>query len=90
MSKNELTRAPEARAQKGHNQLGDMPVWNLDDLYTSNDAPELKADLAAAKADAKSFEADYKGKLEALGLIFDLYGRAPDAPDDSRNLPIMS
>ncbi len=35
--------------------------------------PELKADLERAKAEAKAFEADYKGKLEGLarngGLI---------------------
>lgn len=66
MSKIELPRAPAAQAQRGHNELGNLPVWNLDDLYPGNDAPELQADLAAAKADAKSFEADFKGKLEAL------------------------
>jgi oligoendopeptidase F len=60
-----LPRAPEA-AQKSHNELGQMPTWNLTDLYSSNDAPELKADLASAQAEAKAFEADYKGKLDAL------------------------
>ncbi|ODT16518.1 MAG: oligoendopeptidase F [Kaistia sp. SCN 65-12] len=66
MLKIERTRAADAQAQRGHNQLGDMPTWNLDDLYAGNDSPQLKADLAAAQADAKSFEADFKGKLEAL------------------------
>ena len=66
MLKIERMRAPEAQAQRGHNQLGDMPTWNLDDLYAGNDSPQLKADLAAAQADAKAFEADYKGKLEGL------------------------
>jgi len=61
-----LPRAPEAVAQKGHNELGQMPTWNLADLYSANDAPELKADLAGAQAESKAFEADYKGKLEAL------------------------
>ena len=60
-----LPRAPEA-AQKGHNELGVMPTWNLADLYPSNDSPELKSDLAAAQSEAKAFEADYKGKLDAL------------------------
>lgn len=60
-----LPRAPEA-AQKGHNELGQMPTWNLADLYPGNDSPALKADLAAAQAEAKAFEADYKGKLDAL------------------------
>jgi oligoendopeptidase F len=65
MSSRPLPRAPEASAQKGHNQFGILPEWNLADLYASNDAPELKADLAKAQAEAKAFEADYKGKLEA-------------------------
>lgn len=89
MSKIELTRAPEAQAQRGHNQLGDMPVWNLDDLYTDNDSPKLKADLAAAKADAKSFEADYKGKLEALaksGKLIDAIKRYEALSDLSGKL----
>ena len=60
-----LPRAPEA-AQKGHNELGAMPTWNLADLYPSNDSPELKSDLAAAQSEAKAFEADYKGKLVTL------------------------
>jgi oligoendopeptidase F len=57
-----LSRATEAAIQRGHNQLGDMPTWNLTDLYPANDAPELKADLKAAQDGAKAFEADYKGK----------------------------
>jgi oligoendopeptidase F len=61
-----LPRAPEAQARKGHNEFGELPVWNLKDLYPSNDSPELKADLAAAEKEAKAFEADYKGKLEGL------------------------
>ncbi len=65
MSSRPLPRAPEASAQKGHNQFGALPEWNLADLYASNDAPELKADLARAQLEAKTFEADYKGKLEA-------------------------
>ena len=60
------THAPEVQTQKGHNELGELPVWNLDDLYSSNDAPQLKADLAAAQTESKAFEAEYKGKLEAL------------------------
>ncbi len=60
-----LPRAPEA-APMGHNLLGEMPTWNLGDLYPANDSPELKADLSAAQAECKAFEADYKGKLDAL------------------------
>ena len=55
-----------ATTQKGHNQLGTLPVWDLSDLYAGNDSAELKADLEAARKEAKAFEADYKGKLEGL------------------------
>ena len=61
-----LPRAPEANAQKGHNEFGQLPVWNLDDLYPGNDSAELKADLEKARGEAKAFEADYKGRLEGL------------------------
>lgn len=53
-------------AQKGHNQLGTLPVWDLSDLYAGNDSAALKADLEAARKEAKAFEAEYKGKLEGL------------------------
>jgi oligoendopeptidase F len=63
---NDLPRAPQATGQKGHNELGPLPEWNLDDLYTGRDAPALKADLDKAAAEAKAFEKDYKGRLEEL------------------------
>jgi len=71
---NQPTYAPEASAQKGHNQLGELPVWNLDDLYPGNDSLELKADLQTARDEAKAFEADYKGKLEAVTKANQLLG----------------
>jgi oligoendopeptidase F len=61
-----LPRAAETAAQKGHNQFGKLPQWNLDDLYPGNESNQLKLDLAKARAEAKAFEADYKGKLAAL------------------------
>ena len=61
------SRATEAAlAQRGHNEFGDLPVWNLADLYGAIDSPEVAADLERARTEAASFEADYKGKLEAL------------------------
>jgi len=55
-----------AAAQKGHNELGALPVWDLSDLYPGRDSEEFKADLEKAKADAAKFEADYKGRLVEL------------------------
>lgn len=55
-----------AAAQKGHNQFGNLPVWDLDDLYPGKDSPEFKAALEEAKTLAAKFEADYKGRLAEL------------------------
>ncbi|MCE9648752.1 MAG: M3 family oligoendopeptidase [Parvibaculum sp.] len=47
-------------------ETGDLPVWNLGDLYSGPDAPELQSDLARAAAASKSFAETYRGKLEGL------------------------
>ncbi len=46
--------------------LGPLPTWNLADLYAGPDAPALKADLAAAQADADAFAARHKGGIATL------------------------
>jgi oligoendopeptidase F len=61
-----IFRAPDAPAQKGHNEFGKLPEWDLSDLYPGRDSAVLKGDIEKAKLEAKAFEADYKGKLEAL------------------------
>ena len=43
--------------------LGDLPIWDLSDLYAGTDDPKLKADLAACATAASAFAAAYKGKL---------------------------
>ncbi len=47
-------------------QLGELPTWDLDDLYPGKDSPELKSDLADATADAEIFAAKYTGKVADL------------------------
>ncbi|MBN9306060.1 MAG: oligoendopeptidase F [Devosia sp. 67-54] len=66
-------RAPAAPAPKGHNEFGVLPEWDLTDLYPAPDSAELKRDLQWSKDEAKAFEADYKGKLEALAGAGRLY-----------------
>lgn len=46
--------------------FGDLPEWNLDDLYAGEDAPELKRDLDWLEQACANFAADYEGKLETL------------------------
>jgi oligoendopeptidase F len=44
----------------------DLPIWNLGDLYSGVDAPEVARDLDAGEARAAAFEARYKDKLASL------------------------
>ncbi|SOC36938.1 oligoendopeptidase F [Rhizobium subbaraonis] len=44
--------------------LGELPQWNLADLYPSPSAPEFAADLKRGSDDALAFEAKWKGKLD--------------------------
>ena len=46
--------------------MGDLPEWNLDDLYTGEDAPELTRDLEWLEAECASFAVDYENKLASL------------------------
>jgi oligoendopeptidase F len=67
--KSVIFRKPAPKAAK----LGNLPVWNLNDLYPGIDSPELKRDLERADADCAAFEKDFKGRLAALAA-------APGAP----------
>ncbi len=46
--------------------LGELPAWNLADLYPDLDSPALQADLEGAAAQAKAFHARHAGKLAGL------------------------
>ncbi|MEM6303311.1 MAG: M3 family oligoendopeptidase [Pseudomonadota bacterium] len=56
----------DANAGSGSKDLGDLPEWNLDDLYAGEDAPELKRDLDWLEQACASFAADYEGNLAGL------------------------
>jgi oligoendopeptidase F len=45
------------------NKAGKLPEWNLADLYSGIDAPEIVRDLAKMDTECVAFETDYKGKL---------------------------
>ncbi|MFG6518394.1 M3 family oligoendopeptidase [Sulfitobacter sp. 1A13496] len=62
----------DANTSAGGKDLGDLPEWDLSDLYTSEDAPELKRDLDWLEEACASFAADYEGNLatlDAKGLL---------------------
>ena len=62
----------DANASSGGRDLGDLPEWNLDDLYAGEEAPELTRDLEWLEGECAAFAADYEGKLgdlDAAGLL---------------------
>ena len=56
----------DANASSGHNEFGDLPEWDLSDLYSGEDAPELERDLIWLETECASFASDYEGKLGDL------------------------
>ncbi len=56
----------DANASSGGDSLGDLPEWDLADLYRDEDAPELARDMEWLQSECAAFAADYEGKLDAL------------------------
>ena len=62
----------DANTPAGARDLGDLPEWDLSDLYSGEDAPEIKRDLDWLESACAEFAADYEGKLadlDAAGLL---------------------
>ncbi len=62
----------DANATSGSDNLGDLPEWDLTDLYESEDAEALQNDLDWLETACAAFAADYEGKLadlDAAGLL---------------------
>ncbi|MEE9139620.1 MAG: M3 family oligoendopeptidase [Alphaproteobacteria bacterium] len=47
-------------------RVGELPEWELGDLYPAMDSAELKADLEAARTAATAFEERYEGRIKDL------------------------
>ena len=60
------TPVHDAEPAAGARDLGDLPVWDLSDLYPAPDAPELKRDLDWLEDACARFAADYQGHLAGL------------------------
>jgi oligoendopeptidase F len=56
----------DAATDAGGAPLGDLPVWDLTDLYAAPDAPELTADLQWLETECAAFSSEYEGKLADL------------------------
>jgi oligoendopeptidase F len=58
------TAPRKTNSKKASSSRGDkLPEWNLSDLYSAIDAPEVTRDLDRLDAECVAFENDYKGKL---------------------------
>jgi len=58
--------------QNGGKDLGNLPEWDLRDLYTAPDAPEFKRDLDWLEKACADFATDFEGKLaklDATGML---------------------
>ncbi len=65
------TRVFDANVTGGE-ALGDLPEWDLSDLYPATNAPELKRDLEWLEQECADFAKTYEGKLadlDAAGLL---------------------
>ncbi len=56
----------DANASSGSDNLGDLPEWDLNDLYKGEDDPQLQKDLDWLEQECAAFAADYEGKLDTL------------------------
>ena len=56
----------DARDPSAGKDLGDLPEWNLDDLYTGEDSRRLAADLDWLEQESAAFAAEYEGSLDTL------------------------
>ncbi|WP_278921159.1 MULTISPECIES: M3 family oligoendopeptidase [Pseudophaeobacter] len=56
----------DANASSGSDELGNLPEWDLTDLYAAEDAPELRRDLDWLEQECSAFAADYEGNLAGL------------------------
>ncbi|WP_435141367.1 M3 family oligoendopeptidase [Pseudopelagicola sp. nBUS_19] len=56
----------DANTSSGSKELGNLPEWDLTDLYSSDDSPKLQSDLDWLEQECASFAANYQGNLAAL------------------------
>src|ERR1700729_4129773 len=63
LRKSTAPRKTNSRKAASSSRGDKLPEWNLSDLYSAIDAPEVTRDLDRLDAECIAFENDYKGKL---------------------------
>ncbi len=61
-----FTPQPVFDANTSAGEFGDLPEWDLADLYADPDAPELKRDMDWLEKACADFAGDFEGKLAGL------------------------
>jgi len=56
----------DTQSTSGADALGDLPEWDLSDLYPARDDPSLEADLTAAASSASLFKQSFAGRMDGL------------------------
>ncbi|MBU1211508.1 MAG: M3 family oligoendopeptidase [Alphaproteobacteria bacterium] len=59
----EVSAPADAQGSTLATEFGDLPQWDLADLYAAPDAPEVKRDLEEGAAEARRIKATYQGKV---------------------------
>jgi oligoendopeptidase F len=62
----DLPRPVRDATTSGGSEFGDLPEWDLTDLYAAPDAPEVARDLDWLKQACADFAATYEGRLATL------------------------
>jgi oligoendopeptidase F len=63
LRKSSAQRKPTSKKALAKSKSGKLPEWNLGDLYSGIDAPEITRDLETLDKECVAFETEYKGKL---------------------------
>ncbi|MBC6416793.1 MAG: M3 family oligoendopeptidase [Rhodospirillales bacterium] len=59
-------KPPKSASGPGDSNLGELPEWDLSDLYAGPEDPALQADLADLESRAEAFRGRYEGGLARL------------------------
>ncbi|MCB1435439.1 MAG: oligoendopeptidase F, partial [Alphaproteobacteria bacterium] len=68
------------------NPYGELPEWNLADLYPGRDSPELKEALSRAEALSKAFAERWRGKLAEIAAGPEAGSKLAEAVREFENL----
>ena len=52
--------------KKNKENLGNLPIWDLSDIYTANKSKKITSDLEFIAKKSKIFEKKYEGKISSL------------------------